>query len=76
MLKSRETDTPMLQHGATGRANDLLKIPVTLTLHPMWYSTQSCGLILQGRQELDGKADKQMQQQMHPLFFSLKSRFR
>lgn len=51
------------------RANDLLKIPVTLTLNPMCYSTQSYGLIPQDRQELHAKADKQMQQQMQSLIF-------
>lgn len=75
MLKSRETDTPTLQQGATGRANDLLKIPVALTLNPTCYSRQSCGLIQQGGQELDGKADKQMQQQTQSALFSLKSTF-
>lgn len=63
---------PMLQHGATSRENDLLKIPVTLTLNPVYFSTQSCGYLLQDRQKLDGEADKKVQS----LFLCFKSRFR
>lgn len=43
MLK-KETDA---QHAAKSRKNDLLKIPVTLTLSPVYFSTQSCGYLLQ-----------------------------
>lgn len=44
MLKSRETGRPMLQHGARGRANDLLKTPVALPLNPVCYSTHTAAV--------------------------------
>lgn len=72
ILKSKKTDAPMLQHGTKSRANYLLKIPVTVTLTSVYFSTQSCGYLLQDRKKLDGEADKQVQS----LFLYFKSRLR
>lgn len=48
----------------------MLKIPATLTLSPVYFSTQSCGYLLRDRKQFDGEADKQVQS----LFLSFKSR--